>query len=89
MNNTDEDRLKAEIIGLIYVLTNQTVGKNQDIETDCRLLTLIVLGGGQICPRFFIIKNKTTFDRRYHSHKTFLNFYLLICYLFCYANPRG
>ena len=24
-------------------------------------------GAGQICPRFFIIKNKSTFDRRYHS----------------------
>ena len=30
-------------------------------------LTLIVFWGGQICPGFFIIQNKNTFDRIYHS----------------------
>ena len=37
------------------------------------------MGGGQICPGFFIVQNKNTFDRSYH---TFLNFYFFICYLF-------
>ena len=45
------------------------------------LLSLIVLGGGgQICPRFFIIKNRSTFDRRYHSLTPFSTSFLSVIF---------
>ena len=68
---SDTDSLYVTLDSLVQKVGLEDKDKIIKVSYLCYMqewrLTLIVCGGGQICPRFFIINNKSTFDRRYHS----------------------